>query len=36
MSSLVLIRRLEGSAPILRVENMKDSLQFYVDVLGFA
>ncbi len=25
----------EGSQPILRVENMKLSLRFYVDVLGF-
>jgi uncharacterized glyoxalase superfamily protein PhnB len=25
----------EGTQPILRVENMKVSLQFYVDVLGF-
>jgi predicted enzyme related to lactoylglutathione lyase len=27
--------RFEGSQPILRVENMEVSLQFYVDVLGF-
>lgn len=27
--------RFEGSQPILRVENMGDSLRFYVDVLGF-
>ncbi len=25
----------EGSAPILRVENMEASLQFYVNLLGF-
>jgi len=25
----------EGSAPVLRVENMAASLRFYVDVLGF-
>ena len=25
----------EGSQPILRVENMKLSLRFYIDVLGF-
>ncbi len=25
----------EGSAPILRVENMQVSLRYYVDVLGF-
>jgi len=27
--------RFEGSAPILRVENMEASLRFYVDALGF-
>jgi len=27
--------RFEGSQPILRVENMKASVQFYVDKLGF-
>ncbi len=27
--------RFENSQPILRVENMKASLRFYVDVLGF-
>jgi predicted enzyme related to lactoylglutathione lyase len=27
--------RFEGSQPILRVENMAASLQFYVDILGF-
>ena len=27
--------RFEGSQPILRVENMQASLQFYVDALGF-
>jgi catechol 2,3-dioxygenase-like lactoylglutathione lyase family enzyme len=27
--------RFEGSAPILRVENMEASLHFYVDLLGF-
>ena len=27
--------RYENSEPILRVENMEDSLRFYVDVLGF-
>jgi catechol 2,3-dioxygenase-like lactoylglutathione lyase family enzyme len=27
--------RFEGSAPILRVENMKTALAFYVDLLGF-
>ena len=27
--------RFEGSAPILRVENMAAGLKFYVDVLGF-
>ena len=27
--------RFEGSQPILRVENMADSLRFYTDVLGF-
>lgn len=27
--------RFEGSQPILRVENMQASLQFYVDLLGF-
>jgi predicted enzyme related to lactoylglutathione lyase len=27
--------RFEGSTPILRVEDMRASLQFYVDALGF-
>ncbi len=27
--------RFEGSQPILRVEDMKTALRFYVDVLGF-
>jgi len=27
--------RFEGSAPILRVEDMRASLRFYVDALGF-
>ena len=28
--------RFEGSAPILRVENMQTSLRFYVNLLGFS
>jgi catechol 2,3-dioxygenase-like lactoylglutathione lyase family enzyme len=27
--------RFEGASPILRVANMRTSIQYYVDVLGF-
>ncbi|MGH2566918.1 MAG: VOC family protein [Bacteroidota bacterium] len=35
MSHQIPKTRFEGAAPILRVANMKASVQYYVDVLGF-